>query len=1143
MIPKFPTTATLFVVFLMTPVVVATGAAGSRPNIIFFFVDDLGYGDIGCFWQDQKTGTQKFDTPGLDGMAAEGAKLTHHYVSASVCAPSRASLMQGRHQGHSDIRNSQFDKALPLNHSLGDLMQRAGYHTIHVGKAGLAGGENSTDTSGTGSMNLEAHPLDRGWDEFFGYLFHNDGHEHFPRNGTTNKLAYLFNGYQRVEDASVDLYTTDAWTAYAKDAIIREVQDGDSQPFLLYLAYDTPHQKMQRPSVAYPTIDNDGNPLTGGIQWTTATDASGNVRFASTADGTGAVDGYNHPDNNTSWPVSNQQHAGMIRHMDNSIIDILQTLKDLNIDSNTLCVFSSDNGPHNEQHNPRYFESFADMEGIKRDMWEAAIRVPTIVRWPGNIAGATGNPADIHEIGYPSAIWDWMPTFADLAGIPAPAWCDGVSLVPTLTGTGTQRDKGYLYFEFQNGGSTPNWTEFPNHGGETKGEMQCLRIGDHMGVRTGISSGTENFRIYDVTNDPGQGTDLFLNPPSGQTAFFNALQNQMQDLAIQARRPGGGVSRPYDAIALSPVTPSVEQGLEYASFEGNWDYVPEFRDLSPASMGQTNGIDLSVRTREDDVGILFSGYLLIPAAGSYTFYLTSDSGAQFFVHDAHVIDDDFLHDGSERSASIQLAAGYHPIRLYYRHGNGAHTLDLEWSGPGFLKESLPSSLLFRDGIPGPEPTAFDDSVKYGGGVIDIDVLDNDFDQDGLPSPISVSSVGAPNHGTASIVSGSIRYTPTAGFYGVDQFTYSITDGQFFDTATVNIEVTYNDPVLLWMPFNQGEGLTTFSSTGSVSGILNGYADVATHWDDGSQSPSSHGQALLFDGTDDFVQLGPEYVPPSAAEARTITAWIKATGPGAIIAWGTRNNTRKWYFRIEDASSGAGALRIEVQGGHKTASTDLRDNLWHHIALVFEDDGTPNVNDCRMYVDGVEDTPYASGISQTINTDATIVEIGRDGQNRYFEGTIDEIRIYRSALTPLEIVAEMNETNLPARAWHRRHFGPAAVNWPADGDNDGRNRLAEYAFGENPYLTRDVFPRPTVSFNFMTGKLEATFVRRMTGTHELLYEARVSRDLVNWDTLTSTELNTAILSQAEGIETVTFETDATAMDEPRQFFKFEARILP
>ena len=87
----------LLSLFLLT----ATAFGQSKPNIIFFFADDLGYGDVGCFWQDQRTASKKFDTPALDTMAAQGAKLTHHYVSASVCAPSRASLLQGRHRRRS----------------------------------------------------------------------------------------------------------------------------------------------------------------------------------------------------------------------------------------------------------------------------------------------------------------------------------------------------------------------------------------------------------------------------------------------------------------------------------------------------------------------------------------------------------------------------------------------------------------------------------------------------------------------------------------------------------------------------------------------------------------------------------------------------------------------------------------------------------------------------------------------------------------------------------------------------------------------------------------------------------------------------------------------------------------------------------
>ena len=868
----------------------SAAASVSRPNIIFFFVDDLGYGDVGCFWQDQKSGTQKFDTPGIDTMAAEGAKLTHHYISAPVCAPSRASLLNGRHQGHSNVRNSQFDKALEDNHTVASMLKQAGYRTIHTGKAGLAGGEGSTNLTGTGSSNLAAHPLDRGYDEFFGYLFHGDGHEHYPRNGTSDKTAHIYHDYQQVKDASVDLYTTDAWTAYAKKSIIEEVQDGDDQPFFLYLAYETPHFKMQRPAVAYPALDNDGNALTGGIQWTTANDGSGNTRYASTANGLGSIDGYNHPDNQAGWPTSNQQHVGMIRRIDNSIADIIQTLKDLNIDENTLCVFSSDNGPHNEGNNPRYFESFANMEGIKRDMWEAGIRVPTVVRWPGNIAGATDDENNIHEISYPSAIWDWMPTFAEMAQVTPPSWCDGVSLLPTLTGTGTQRDKGYLYFEFQTGGSTPSWTEFSNHGGDVKGEMQCIRVGDLMGIRTGIASATTDFEIYNVTTDPGQATNL--------AASETGTQTQMKALALQGRRPGAGVSRPFDSANLPAVVTGVEPGLEYSAYEGFFQWVPEFRDRTAVSSGTDAWFNVSGHvSRSENVGLMYTGYLNVPTSGAYLFYLSSDNGANLFIHDAHVIDDDFNHDGTERSASINLEAGLHPFRLYYTHLAGNADLDLQWSGPGFSKKIVEAADLFRAAPPSPNPKANNDSAttEVGNSVL-IDVLDNDLD-DGQPNPLSIVSVTQPLAGTASIVGGEVNYVPNANFVGNDHFSYTITDGNTTDVGEVSVAVTYQDPNLLWMPFNQCEGLSTKSASSGTSASLVGFADTSSHWVESLQAPGSHGRAISFNGTSSYVVVESGYVPPSGSEDRTITAWIKATADGAIVAWGPKVGGQKWHWRL------------------------------------------------------------------------------------------------------------------------------------------------------------------------------------------------------------------------------------------------------
>lgn len=1100
-----------------------------RPNIIFFFVDDLGYGDLGCFWQDSLTGGQKFDTPGIDTMAAEGAKMTHHYISAPVCAPSRASLLQGRHQGHADVRDSQFDRALVDNHSLADTMRRAGYHTIHVGKNGVAGGENSANLAGNGSQDLAAHPLDRGFDDFFGYLFHGDGHEHFPRNGTSDKTAHIYDGYRQVKDASVDLYTTDAWTAYAKKSIIDEVNDGDGQPFFMYVAYETPHFKMQRPSVAYPA----GKGFSGGIQWTTATDGSGNVRYASTADGTGAIDGFNHPDSSASWPTAQQQHVGMIRRIDNSIADIIQLLKDMDIDDNTLCVFTSDNGPHNEGNNPRFFQSYANLEGVKRDMLEGGIRVPTVVRWPGNIAGTTNDENNIHEISYPSTIWDWMPTFADLAEVPAPSWCDGVSLVPTLTGAGTQRDKGYLYFEFNTTGSTPSWTQFPNHGGDPKGQMQCVRMGDYMGIRTAITSADNDFKIYDAVNDPGQAIDLAMSLPD--------LQVQMKDIAIQARRPGT-VSRPYDGTNVPGVTTATEPGIEVTSYEGIWSYVPEFRDLTAASTATVANFDLTARSREEHVGLLFEGLIQVPTAGAYSFFLDCDSGANLYIHDAHVIDDDYGHSGAEKSASINLEAGSHPIRIHYRHGVGVnHELEVSWSGPGIVKAIIPDSALAHAVSPAPEPVGVDDTASTSGEAVDISVLENDLD-DGVPGPLEILTVDHPRNGSATIVGNVVRYTPNAQFYGTDRFSYTLTDGVFNASAEITVSTHYVGADL-WIPLNECEGAQVFEAGGGTLGTVTGFADVNSAWVAGV-----HGNALSLDGADGSVSLSgvPAANLPSGSAPRTVMAWIKtepAQENATIFGYGANVNGQRFSFRT-NASAGNPTnhrLRLEVQGGAIVGSTNLNDGQWHHVAVVcddFNDDDTMNVNETKLYVDGVADT-IATASSRVMNTTAgtTAVLGGSNHSAAYsFSGQIDEFRVFPEALSAAEVQALASVNRQSAAAWHRENFGPEAISWNEDLDGDGLTRFAEYAFGTDPYILNSG-EVAQASFDSQTGQLEAVFPRRVGMSHDLIYTAQVSGDLLDWENLTVSEDSVAT-HEVSCLEWVTFSADELASSAPVQFIRIK-----
>lgn len=660
----------------------------TRPNIIYIVADDLGYGDVSCFWKKQRTGNgmENVVTPGLDAMAAQGAMLTHHYAAAPICASSRASFLLGQHQGHAEIRNYQFDKALPDGLNIASVLKRAGYRTIHVGKAGLAGTFSNPLES---SSSLPAHPLKRGFDRFFGYLRHNDGHEHYPRNGTASRLAVIHDDYSPVVDAHVDLFTSDAWTAFAKKTIIEETNSHPQRPFFLYLSYDTPHFYGETaPSAEYPA----GKGLNGGIQWT------GAPSYANTAvnDPTRVDNPANrHASTSTTWYQTWQKYISMIRRMDDSVTDILQTLRDLGIDQNTLVVFTSDNGPADTEVSPGIFQSYAGFEGIKTDLWEGGIRVPTIAWWPGRIP-ATNQLSDIRRISRPCANYDWLATLAELARAPIPSSSDGTSLVPALTGQGTQSERGYLYFEFYYRGFTSAYPEFPNHGNTIKNEMQAIRIGDYKGVRYNITSPDDPFLIYDVVNDPKESINLAPNRPD--------LVERINYLSVAARRKGGEAFRPYDTALIPAIQrPSVKNGIHWKAYEGYWPWLPEFRDLTPTATGTATDLSPDLRSRANDAGLCFEGYLSVPSSGAYTFRASSDSGTSLWLGEARVIDNDFNFVPQKTSAPVYLSAGLHPVRLHYRHQGGTATLELAYSGPGIPMQKIPTSAFFVDGPPPPPP--------------------------------------------------------------------------------------------------------------------------------------------------------------------------------------------------------------------------------------------------------------------------------------------------------------------------------------------------------------------------------------------------------------------------------------------------------
>ncbi len=666
-------------------------ASGSKPNILFIFTDDMGYGDLGVLHQNAKQG-MKHRTPHFDRMAAEGVQLRRHYCPAPVCAPSRASLLRGLHQGHTEVRNSNFDKELPDNHTLATVMKGAGYRTLHVGKYGLQGLPPEGSFLGDGENEQwdtpeewPAYPTKRGFDEYMGYVRHVDGHVHYPNNdwpiGNSDSHRTGKPVWHDDKEISAQLdkcYTTDLFTAFAKKWIVEHEADSNDEPFFIYLAYDTPHAALQVPTQAYP----EGMGVDGGIQWLGTPG-----QMINTA--SGEVDSWIHPEyRNPDWTNVQRRFATMVRRIDNSVGDLLQTLRDLNIDRETLVVYTNDNGPlavsyiDGEPFTPVHFQSYGPFDGEKRDVWEGGIRMPALAWWPGSIPAGTIDRT-------PSQFHDWMTTFADLAGTPMPALSDGVSLAPTLTGL-DERQPSTVYVEYAHGRKTPNYPDFePRKRGLARGEMQAIFIDGYKGVRVNIQGHSDAFEIYDVKTDLGERNNL-----AGTSAYFDDLEQRMKDRVLQLRRPNADNPRPYDGELVPAVqVEATRSGLRWRGYEGDFPWTPKFWNEAPSMQGGTLGI--SGEVGPESGAVVFSGYLEVPADGEYAFALTADSGAVMRIHDSNVIDADFGYAaGSEATGTALLKAGMHPISLHYlKKSDSRPSLNVQWSGPGLEKESIAVEFL------------------------------------------------------------------------------------------------------------------------------------------------------------------------------------------------------------------------------------------------------------------------------------------------------------------------------------------------------------------------------------------------------------------------------------------------------------------
>ena len=651
------------------------------PNIIFILTDDLGYGDIGVLFQNErkKEGKPYHTTPNLDQMAREGMILQRHYVAAPVCAPSRASLLRGVHQGNTEIRNNQFDKALPDNHTLASILKETGYATAIIGKYGLQG------KKGNSPSTWKAYPTKRGFDHFFGYVRHTDGHNHYPAHKAPERgPVELYSGSEEISDKLNGCYTTDLFTAEAKRWIIDHNKSNSDQPFFMYLAYDTPHAGLQVASTPYP----EGGGLEGGLKFIGETD-----NYINTAKG--EADTYIHPDYaKQDWPEVNKRFASMVRRIDNATGDILQLLKDLKIDDKTLVIFASDNGPLSVsygygEYKPNFFESYGNFDGIKRDTWEGGIRTPLLARWPGRIPSGIENYT-------PTGFHDWLPTFARLANLPAPANTDGVSLLPILFG---KQDSvpSKIYIEYRVGGRTPSYDNFhSSHKGMKRGEMQVLYLEGYKGIRYNIQSHQDDFRIYDTKKDPGEENNL-----AGTNSFFNDLQKKMKEKALQLRRINESASRPYDSIPVPTINPGVQikDGLKFKLYNIAVPWTPDIKTIEKnlTEEGSVKEISLDMAQNMEDFVMAFEGMIKVPKTGIYKFKMKTDGRAVIRIHDATLIDADKVYSpGTLKTSVIFLERGLHPVQITYKSGTSSKAyLDLKWERPGFAEEPIDWEYLYH----------------------------------------------------------------------------------------------------------------------------------------------------------------------------------------------------------------------------------------------------------------------------------------------------------------------------------------------------------------------------------------------------------------------------------------------------------------
>ena len=431
-------------------------ADAPRPNIVLILADDLGMGQIGAY------GARNFDTPEIDALASQGARFTDTYAGGPVCSPSRVAMMTGR----DSFLLGGNTNALKLergDRTFVHLLQAAGYDTMLIGKYGIGSDIGVND------------PQEMGFDHWIGMLDNISAHRQYPDH------VFRDRSYDIVPQnlgREKGLYAQELFTREAESFI---AQDRDA-PFFLLLAYTTPHAELAAP-------ERFVAPYRGRFEETPYAGRTG----ADTDDAYARF----YPE---AIEQPNAVMAGMVAALDSYVGRVVDAVAARGIERETLILFTSDNGPHEEGGaRPADLWTAGGLRGLKRDLFDGGIRVPMIARWPGRItAGATSDT--------PWAFNDILPTVSALAGVSVNAVpgirSNGVSVLPLLLDTGASLPERVLYWEFASLISQGN--------ARREVVVQAARSGDWKAVRYGTDAPVQ---IYDMRDDDGEQRDLAAAHP------------------------------------------------------------------------------------------------------------------------------------------------------------------------------------------------------------------------------------------------------------------------------------------------------------------------------------------------------------------------------------------------------------------------------------------------------------------------------------------------------------------------------------------------------------------------------------------------------------------------------------------------------